>query len=427
MKKVTFVGNCQAEALFGAYSTWIAPESDDIVQYVPAYEEANDAATAKIQDADIIVLQVTDSDQMVNVSKIRTSGRVITFPMVTAFFLWPFHSGAHPRDREIPDGYKKVFTGNFGDKWLDRRLLRGEDPDSIVGQYRDLDVVRETNLERLTELVSLKQQERDTQADMKLGQYFMDRLPSERVFLHMHHPNLSLFAHMVREVFSRADCSTQQIEQVLSHYRGTPFPSAEVPIHPRIAEHFRLSWATPELKYRFEFGERVSWDEYCSRYVNHDWNEPLQTWLKMAHTNRPRAELELLAAGLETAAARYDSAEGFFALAETRRRLGDIAGSLDAIERAYQSDPLSVTYTARRSELLFLYGRRDEGLAAAMDLAVWQPRFKQGRLNLLEMYMQLGRPEDALGEARAAFALDPLHPLAVQRLAQLTGSAIQAS
>jgi tetratricopeptide (TPR) repeat protein len=271
----------------------------------------------------------------------------------------------------------------------------------------------------MVELVAMKQQERDARADMRLGDYIMTHLASEQVFVHIHHPNLGLFALMLREVFSRMGCSSAEIERALSHYRSSPFPVEELPIHPRIAEHFGLKWARDDLKYRFAFGERVTWDEYCQRYIAHDWSEHLQCCLARAHRDLPCAELEALATELETASARYDSSEGYFALSATRQRLGDLAGSLDAILLALRSDPLSVGYVTRHAELLLATGHMEEALAAAEDVVVWQPQFAPARIALLETHYRLGQRQEALQEARAAFALAPLHPHVVRRLEEL--------
>jgi tetratricopeptide (TPR) repeat protein len=423
MKKVIFVGNCQAQALFGAYLTWIAPGRGETVQYVPAYEEADDAAKARIRDADLIALQITDSEQKVNLADIGAHGRVVRFPMVTAFYLWPFHSGAHPRDAEIPAQYRRVFSGDYGDRWLDRRLAAGLPAADILAQYRDPGILAEAKLDRLMELVTQKQRERDAQADMQLGDYITSRLPTEQVFVHLHHPNLALFLVMLREVFARLGCSGAEIEGAAAATRISPFPPAEPPVHPRIAEHLGLQWATPDRTYRFAFGERLSWETFAARYVAHDWNEPLQRALSEIHQDLPPAELADLAARMEAAASHYDSAEGFFALTLLRQRLGDLPGAMAAARRMLEIDPQSIQLIARHAELLVETGEVAAGLAACEDLVTWQPGFAQARIIVFETYARLGRVADALREARAAYALEPAHPHIVRRLAELETAA----
>src|SRR5208282_3311914 len=102
MTNVVFIGNCQAQALFAAYRDWIGPERGETVQYVPAYEEDDEVAKDRIRHADVVALQVTDAEQKVSMADQQITGRVVLFPMVTAFFLWPFHNGSHPLEKHIP-------------------------------------------------------------------------------------------------------------------------------------------------------------------------------------------------------------------------------------------------------------------------------------------------------------------------------------
>jgi tetratricopeptide (TPR) repeat protein len=424
MTKIVFVGNCQADSLFRAYARWIAPERGETVHYVAAYAEADSAAREQIRRADIIALQITDSAQTVNLADLETNARIVMFPHVTAAFLWPFHGGTHPRNADIPQDYSKIFTGEFSDRWLNKRIARGDDPQTILARYRDPDVLTEAGLDRLVELVVMHQQQRDAVCDMRLGDRIMANLASERVFAHMHHPSLQLFAFMLCEVFSRMGCSSEQIERSLSHYRTTPFPPGDMPIHPRIAEHLGLKWACHDLRYQIPpFGEHVTWDQYCQRYVSHDWNEPLQRCLAVAKQNLPRAELETVASELETASARYEASEGYCTLSDIRRRLDDLTGSLEAIRRAISLDPFAWHYATRLARLLILTGQREEGLAAAKYVAAWNPEVAEVRIVLLETYAKLGSRQEALQEARAALAIVPDHPYVLHRLADLEGRA----
>ena len=112
----------------------------------------------------------------------------------------------------------------------------------------------------------------------------------------------------------------------MSHHRVAPFAPWDMPIHPRIAEHLGLKWASHDLKYKLApFGERVTWDQYCQRYVTHDWNEPLQRCLAVANQNLPRAELESLAGDLEN---RCDQIRG---IQKRHTALCRIYGAVSAI------------------------------------------------------------------------------------------------
>jgi tetratricopeptide (TPR) repeat protein len=313
-----------------------------------------------------------------------------------------------------------MFTHEFSDRWLIRRIARGDDPRTILESYGDPGVVQEAGLDRMVELMALHQQKRDALCDMRLGDYIMANLASEQVFTHLHHPSLNVFALMLREVFARIGCSSAQIERALSHHRAAPFPPWEMPIHPRIAEHLGMKWVFRELKYRLpSFGDRVTWEQYCQRYVTLDWNESLQRCLARAGQDLPRAEQETLAAELETASARYDSTDGYCALSDLRRRLGDLTGSLAAIRHARSREPLWWHYATRHAQLLIRTGHLEEALVIAEDAASRHPEERDARITLFEVYHRLGRNQEALQEMRAALALIPTDPYVAQRFAQL--------
>src|SRR4051794_30115651 len=102
MKRIVFVGNCQANALRVVYAAWIAPRRDERVEYVVSYSEAKPEQLRVLQEADIIVDQQLSSEQQVEVKRLGLGGKVISFPMVSGILMWPFHFGEHPKDAVIP-------------------------------------------------------------------------------------------------------------------------------------------------------------------------------------------------------------------------------------------------------------------------------------------------------------------------------------
>jgi Polysaccharide biosynthesis enzyme WcbI len=406
MRNIVFIGNCQAWMVFNVYRLHIAPKRAETVDYVPAYEDADAAAMERINSADLIVFQVTDVVQKV---PMPTGIRVVLFPHVTAFFLWPFFEGKHPCDADIPAQYRRPFTHAYGDKWLDREISRGADPSSLAARYRDLDVVKVTNLDRRIELCVAAQRARDVRADTRFGDCITDRLTSEYVFTHPHHPSAALCRIMAREVFSRMDCGTQEIEAALLTCRHTLFPYWQIPVHPGIADHLRLAWASPDRKYSFAFGERVTWSEYCDRYVAHDWGRELQDCLARAQQSEDlsRADLTSLAAEMETAASRYASADGLFALSKIRARLGDVDGAIEAATSALGSAPYAWYYQTHLALLLSEAGRLDEALTVAEDVVEWMLHLPDPHITLAIVQKRRGCREAMRRAARAALAIAP--------------------
>jgi tetratricopeptide (TPR) repeat protein len=80
----------------------------------------------------------------------------------------------------------------------------------------------------------------------------------------------------------------------------------------------------------------------------------------------------------------------------------------------------------RHAEILLATGRIEDALAAAQDVVIWQPAYAPARIALFEAYDRLGRVEEALNEARAAFAVAPDHPHVRLRLAEIEKKANQS-
>src|SRR3954451_16275006 len=110
MKKIVFVGNCQANALRVVYAAWIAPRRNERVEYVLSYAEAKSEQLRILHEADIIVNQQFSSEQQVEVKRLGLAGKVIFFPVVSGIFIWPFHFGEHPHDAVIPTHLTRVFS-----------------------------------------------------------------------------------------------------------------------------------------------------------------------------------------------------------------------------------------------------------------------------------------------------------------------------
>jgi tetratricopeptide (TPR) repeat protein len=416
---VVFVGNCHAESLTYVYATLIAPRRGETVHWVPAYKTATGTSLARIQSADVIAVQVMSGDQTINLSDFRTNARVVPFPFITAFFLWPFCYGAHPADADIPAPYHKPFTNEFGDKWLDQEIRDGADRQTLVDRYECLDISALVNLDRMVELGIAAQKARDLRSDMSFNDYIMSQLTEHRPFIQPHHPDLEMFNRLARETFARIGCTPVEIEAALAHRRYVPGSAQEVPIHPRIVEHFGLRWAPPDLRYISAFGERMTWTQFCRRYVAHDWSERLQTCLARATEVTTTDEAAILATELEGAAREYDSAEGYSALSDLWRRLGRLDAALDAIERALISNPTVWPCSIRRVDLLLAMERPADALAVAQDLAVSLPEIPDAYISLFEAHRQLGDVQEAATIAAAAAAIFPDHSYIAGRAAQL--------
>ena len=113
-----FIGNCQAEVLWRAFQNGPGYRNDHTSDYIRSYVEADAAVAKRLAVADVIAMQVTDRDQKVTFHGAPTTARIVQFPMLTAFFLWPYFDGCtmgqkHPRRlcQAIPKLLRRQMAG----------------------------------------------------------------------------------------------------------------------------------------------------------------------------------------------------------------------------------------------------------------------------------------------------------------------------
>ena len=139
----------------------------------------------------------------------------------------------------------------------------------------------------------------------------------------------------------------------------------------------------------------MTWRDYYRRYLYHDYGQALQLSLASAHKDATLEDIISRIRNLEITAARYQSAEGFFALADSYARVGRLDESLQAIERALESDPRWIGYQTRRAEILHALGRNQEAEAEARSVFHYNPEFAQGAIALTEILLRAAKKDEA--------------------------------
>src|ERR1700712_1260995 len=129
-RKIVFIGNCQANSVHRLFAEAVAPVTGDLVSFVACFSELTESSAKLCHDADLIVCQILDSDQLVSLSGLRRKGQisstvsVVEFPFVSGAFLWPNAGAGHPFNTPLPYLVAGPFGPEFGDKYLNREILR---------------------------------------------------------------------------------------------------------------------------------------------------------------------------------------------------------------------------------------------------------------------------------------------------------------
>jgi len=448
--RLVMIGNCQIQALLGLYTRFAEQSLARAITYVRSYDTISAGDRRAIEAADIIVEQTQDFRAKGNLAEIETSAERIPVPLVNCGFLWPFAGQPHPDNPRPSHRDAGPYGSESSDAFLNRLIKAGADPDTAVAKYLALDVNATVNLDRLLEVSLEKQRGRDRACGFSIAPVIEEYFRAEQVFLTPYHPNVRVTIALAEQFLARLGAARADIERMRRALRITPFPKEELPVHPAVARHFGLAWATPTRTYRFLDEGGFTFTQFARRYAACEWNEALDAGIALARGSDPAAALPLLRQGLERSP---DTAFGHHALAGALERLERVPEALAHAERAVALRPEEAAFRLQYGLLLSRLGEAARGerelrLAAALE-PFWPhyPAMLASRLTrdgapeearavawqglahapyAPQLHMELGHALARLGEldaARAAFGrageLDPANPAPLLELARL--------
>lgn len=355
-----FIGNCQISGLSAFYRKTLPPDAEHDVRYVAAYEEATPETLALVARATTVVQQVLNS--LPKIGEIAVSARRVLVPHIGGMFLWPY--GGTPHVHSQPDpllGGVGPYNKEFGDSFLNRMIVRQVPADQAVADYLAADRQTRDRAERMMELHTQNQRERDALCDLDVAGFIEARLRGECLFRSPNHPVPALQHWVAAEICARMGVPAEAIAAVIAA-RHDGVPQSETPVHPAVAQHFGLAWATPERRYRFHDEGGFTFVEFAGRYMRHEWSPDLPRARHMlAHGDRADA-IALLEAVLPSVP-RSAVARGL--LADELAADGRLQDALVYACEAVALEPLNRHRRARLTQLLNQFGKTEDGRAAA--------------------------------------------------------------
>jgi tetratricopeptide (TPR) repeat protein len=403
MRQILFIGNCQVHALSLLYERFAGRGAAETVVFLPSYEDLDETARERLATADLIVEQRTDLPPQADIAGAPTSAERLFVPLLAGGFLWPYAGQPHVRNETpwfMPPG---PWNAELGDGYLNRLILQDVPPEQAVEQYLALDVNKARNLDRMLELILDRQRARDEACGYDIASVVERHFRTELTFLTPHHPNLRVAMSFATRFFEHMGVEQAAIERMVLRTPRSPFPRDALPIHPSVARHFGLPYATPETRYRRMNEGSYTFAEFALRYMRNEWCRALAEGLANAR-EKPELALEQLEAGL---AERPGSGEGWLIRGEILRRLGRAAEAEASMRRAVEAEPDEAPHWNGLAHLLAELGRTEEALRAierAERLDPTDPHYPGMHAALAE---RLGRTELAQACAARVLRLEP--------------------
>jgi hypothetical protein len=265
-----FYGNCQANALSllfgsdasiaGAFSVHYLASFDD---RIPGTSEIDPAAVASAA----VLFEQFDPVHFPHRASLPPACVTITFPSVDFNLVWPLAGRNIFNDPPTPERLWGTFP--YGDRIIVEAVKKGLALEEILSEYATTAVERLPNLDRFAELEWARLRARDAKCDVKIAEYVESHFRDINLFWCINHPTLEALRELCLRLIAAAARSgvaipSGTLDQTLAALPPQgPLGILRVPIHPAVAEHFRLSWVPDATaKVYGLWGEPLTYDEY---------------------------------------------------------------------------------------------------------------------------------------------------------------------
>lgn len=189
--------------------------------------------------------------------------RVRTFYSPIIRSLWPFQG---PDSRAVVEpGRYDPSRYPYGDR-LAHALSAVSLPDDVL--YTMYETSAQQELPDLDEMFAndlRRWRAEGRKTDMRLADFIERHISSSRIFIAPDRVGAPLMREMVDQVLdddpvrdvATPETLSHELDMLLEGYRGW---QEEVPVHKRVAEHFKLSWWSPDMTYRWKNNLRTHRD-----------------------------------------------------------------------------------------------------------------------------------------------------------------------
>lgn len=183
--------------------------------------------------------------------------------------LWPF---------QAPDARAVVEPGRYhparyphGDR-LAQALLTMNLPDDVLCLMYEVAAEQEPlDLDEIFANDQRRWRVEGKKSDMRLAAFIEYHFGTSQIFIAPDRPGPLLLRHMVEQVLDDGlvrdivspDALSAELDTLLDGYLGL---QEELPVHKRVADHFNLSWWSPDMKYRW-MNNKLTYHDYLLNYI----------------------------------------------------------------------------------------------------------------------------------------------------------------
>lgn len=337
-RKIVFFGNCQCLYLYKLYRGQIQPVTGDDVVYIDSqrYRPSNEISAAHLASADILVDQIFDVPDAITGEELKPGVRRIRVPNLRGDFLWPYGSrDVHPLHRAFHRRTTFFYSGEYGDSFLARMVIKKVPAEIAVQRYLDADLIKERNIDRIFELSFDRQKRRDALAGVNTADFIAAWFREERLFESPGHPTETLLALLARAALTPI-VGEAEVERALAGHSEAFETCHRCPVHPGVIRHYGLKYIHEYSRYGMNSEGAFTFPEYALRYMQGESIPELHEALEAAGQDDASRALALMDRALPRA---ERSAAAHRVRASLLRKLGRFGEALDSAWRGVSLVP----------------------------------------------------------------------------------------
>jgi len=271
---VVVYGNCQADATASIFNRDPGFSERFRAIFFPGYDHPTKKAEHIPREdlaACAVLLEQHDQVGFTQRDLLPPDVRVVKFPSLDFNLFWPFNT-VNPFNSADPG--KPIGLFPYGDRVIIGCVKKGMQADEIFDYYMSGWDEYKVDLHRLAALETARIASRDARSNVKLGALILQHFHTQRLFWTVNHPTADLLTDMTGRLLTAAFPNQAWAQQ--AHLRETilayfsplgPLGSIDVPIHPGVAAHLKLSWYDFDEKHRLSDGRAVSYGEYFHEMI----------------------------------------------------------------------------------------------------------------------------------------------------------------
>jgi hypothetical protein len=268
-------GNCQAEAIATIFKRDPLAEGHFRVMYLRNFEHPADE-WEEMRSVDVtscaVLCEQHDPGPFPFRDLLPPTCVTVRFPAIDFNLLWPFNCVnpyQEPRPPVFPFG-----PFPYGDRVIVECLEKGMRPREILEYYLTGWDRYGMDLDRLLQIESARLTSRDRHCEIKMADHVLGRFREERLFWTPNHPTNALLRELIGRLLpacieAEPELASLDIDATLATRLPPegPLGVVDIPIHPKIAEHYGVKWYDPSERHQTFGGGTYSYTEYFEAMI----------------------------------------------------------------------------------------------------------------------------------------------------------------